>query len=498
MTGLFSAAPRRQTLRDYQLAARDRLRELVAAKILRVLLVAPTGSGKTTIAAEIIHGAVSRAGSVLFLAHRKELIDQCSARLDGVGVDHGVIQAQHRRVAPSCPVQIASIPTLVKRLDRLPRATLVIVDEAHHARAGTYSAILDRYPGVPVIGLTATPWRLDNKGLGELFQETVVASTPRELIAAGHLVPFTGFAYDVPSLGAVKKTGADYNQRGLEMVMGRGALAGNIVEQWLAHCAGKRTVVFAVTVAHSKDLVERFRAAGVRAEHVDGTTPAPLRASTLARLRDGSIDVVSNVNVLTEGWDLPELEVCVLARPTLSVGLYLQMVGRVMRPTATKTLARIHDHAGCILRHGLPDDDRSYDLTGDAKKRADRFKLPPIRTCRECFAVYPAARATCPLCGCGNPAAVRAAVKEIHEATAIPIEQLRNDPFREHNERVEFLDRHLKIAVETKRKPSWAAYRFKDRFGEWPPSAWWAQNKRPLSAERLREIDERLRARGLT
>src|SRR4051812_17763633 len=201
MTGLFRPAP--QILRDYQSVALDAIRAKLRSAVRSVLLVAPTGSGKTTIAAEMIRGAVARQGAVLFLAHRKELIDQCSARLDGVGVEHGVIMAGHRRVAPGCPVQVASIPTLVKRLDRLPRATLIVVDEAHHARAGTYGSVLGSYPGVPVIGLTATPWRLDNRGLGELFEDLVVASTPRELIAAGHLVPFTGFAYDIPDLKGI-------------------------------------------------------------------------------------------------------------------------------------------------------------------------------------------------------------------------------------------------------------------------------------------------------
>jgi DNA repair protein RadD len=271
------AKPAPQVLRDYQLRALADLRARVGSGRRRVLLVAPTGSGKTTIAAEMIRGAIGRDGAVLFLAHRKELIDQCSQRLDGVGVDHGVVMAQHRRSAPWCPVQVASIPTLAKRLDRLPRATLVIVDEAHHARAGTYSAVLQHYPSAPVIGLTATPWRLDNKGLGELFEDTVVASTPRELISQGHLVPFTGFAYDVPKLDQVKKVGADYNQHGLELVMAGSKLAGNIVEQWHIHCAGKRTVVFAVTVKHSQDLVQRFREAGVDAEHLDGTTPTSER-----------------------------------------------------------------------------------------------------------------------------------------------------------------------------------------------------------------------------
>ena len=320
------AAP--QVLRPFQAAALDRVRELLRAGIRRVLLVSPTGSGKTTIAAAVIDGARAKQGAVLFLAHRRELIDQCSARLDGAGVEHGVIQAGHPRALPALPVQVASVQTLARRGLR-PRATLIIVDEAHHARANTDEEIFSSYgPDIPILGLSATPWRLDGRGLGEMFKEVVVAARVRELIAQGYLVSYTGFAYDTPDLRQVKKTGSDYNERALELVMEGSKLAGNIIEQWLKHAAGKRTVVFAVSIAHSQHLVERFRAAGVAAEHVDGTMQARDRAAILGRLASGETTVVSNVNVLTEGWDLPQLEVCILARPTLSVGLYLQMVGR--------------------------------------------------------------------------------------------------------------------------------------------------------------------------
>jgi DNA repair protein RadD len=485
VTGLFRPTP--QVLRDYQSVALDAIRAKLRAGARSILLVAPTGSGKTTIAAEMIRGAVARQGAVLFLAHRKELIDQCSARLDGVGVEHGIIQAGHRRVAPSCPVQVASVPTLVKRLDRLPRATLIIVDEAHHARAGTYGAVLGGYPGVPIVGLSATPWRLDNRGLGELFEALVVASTPRELIAAGHLVPFTGFAYDVPDLGKVKKVGADYNQAGLELVMGRAQLAGNIVEQWLLHCAGKRTVCFCVTVQHSKDLTKRFTDAGVKAEHLDGATPLLQREGILARLASGATQVVCNCNVLSEGFDCPQIEAVVLARPTLSVGMYLQFVGRGMRPAPGKSVLRIHDHAGLILRHGLPDQDRDYTLSRDPKKKSDRLVLPPVKTCKQCFAIYPAAARACPACGYENETQGRQ-IQEIEQAEAIPLEDLQH---RINDERSEFLETQMRIAQATGKKPGWAAWRYKERFGNWPEARFWSRIHK-MDPERVAELSARL------
>jgi DNA repair protein RadD len=190
--------------------------------------------------------------------------------------------------------------------------------------------------------------------------------------------------------------------------------------------------------------------------------------------------------VLTEGWDLPELEVCVLARPTLSVGLYLQMVGRVMRPVPGKAIARIHDHASCILRHGLPDAERDYSLQTDRAK-SDRLKLPPIKTCKACFAIYSAAARVCPACGYENESAPRQ-IKEVTDgAVAVPLEQLQ----RAQGDRERYLDEQLRAARESGRKPGWAAWRYKERYGEWPPSAWWGRNRMPLSAERIAELNAR-------
>jgi DNA repair protein RadD len=480
-------------LRPYQTTADQAVQASLARGNRRVLLVSPTGSGKTVTAREMIRREVLRGGAVLFLAHRKELIDQCSAHLDRIDVDHGVVMSTHPRCAPWAPVQVASIPTLARRLDRLPRATLVIVDEAHHARADSYGVVLAHYPGVPIIGLTATPWRLDNKGLGELFEDVVVATTPRQLIAEGYLVPYTGFAYDVPKLDGVNKSHGDYQQRGLELVMTQKSIAGNVVEQWCKHCVGdERTAVFAVSVAHSQQLVERFTAAGVAAEHLDGETPRDEREGILARLAAGDTQVVCNVNVLTEGWDLPSLAVAVLARPTLSVGLYLQMVGRVMRPWPGKAMARIHDHAGLILRHGMPDSERDYSLAADPKKRAQG---PGARLCKYCFAWYEGSPQACPSCGHelrsvtggsgSSPTEVTDGVSEI------PLEQMQGI----QDERRRYLAEQTLLAQQTGRKPGWAAYRYKERFGEWPPGEWWGRNRVPLSSDKIAQLNERLAPR---
>lgn len=502
-----------QILRDYQERARQDLRAAVArlrdaGKPQRVLLDLPTGGGKTTVAAALIAGAVERDGDVLFVAHRKELVDQCSARLDGAGIEHGILMANHPRAMPWARVQVASVPTLVRRLDRLPRATLIVVDEAHHARASTYSHILARYPEVPVIGLTATPWRLDNCGLGELFEAIVVAETMRGLVGRGYLVPYTGFAYDIPELANVKKSAGDYKVEDSARVMSTGAICGNVVEQWLAHCGGKRTVVFAVNVSHSMQLVERFKAAGVAAEHVDGTSPKEEREGVLRRLAGGETAVVCNVNVLTEGFDCPAIENIVLARPTLSTVLYLQMVGRGMRVHCfdcgrdsswqravceqcgsgnVKRVCRIHDHAGCIVRHGMPDADRDHSLQADGRKKSPKAETLSLRRCVQCYAIYAGDLAACPQCGTAHVSKPRA-VRQV-DGVGVPLEELA----AEAAERQAYLELQVSIAEATGRKKGWAAGKYKGRYGVWPPGNFWASTRR-LSDIRKQELNERVRA----
>lgn len=446
--------PAAQVLRDYQARAKLEVTEEVAKLVAAgvdpyALLVAPTGAGKTTIAAALISDAVDSGGSVLFIAHRKELIEQCSARLLGAGVRHGIVMAGAGGWRPWLKVQVASIASLSdKRVSRIPRPTLIVIDEAHRARAASYHTALERFPGVPAIGLTATPVRSDNKGLGDLFRSLVIVETIRGLTERGFLVPSTGFAFDVPDLSGVRSTGGDYNDRDLGEVMSKSAIVGNVVDQWREKAGGVRTVLFAVTIEHSKKLVAEFRSAGVYAEHLDGTTPKSERGAILQRLETGETTLVSNVGVLTEGWDSPRVECCILARPTKSLGLYLQMVGRVLRPvcrdckgdtlwnaptcrhcgsTNVKRAARIHDHAGCVLSHGLPDTDRewSLEIRPPKSKRGEQGEnAATVRSCDQCFALYDPRLPACPCCGHVPPVRGRE-VQEIKEGvTAIPLEEL--------------------------------------------------------------------------
>lgn len=395
MVPLAAGVSGRPVLRPYQVDAIERLRKLIRANRKRIVLVMPTGGGKTVCAASMIHSALERNSRSLFLAHRRELIDQTLDKLRSFGVQAGVIMAADKRRDDFLPTQVASVQTLVRRLDRRPPAKLVVVDECHHATSETYKKILDTYADAVVIGLTATPWRSDKVGLGDIYEDSVLACTPGQLMESGALVKYDPFAYDAPDLHQVRITAGDFNQHDLGVACNTKVLVGSAVREYVEHASGRRAILFPVNIAHSMHLVDEFRAAGFSAEHVDCNTASEVRSSAMTRFRSGDLTVLSSVGVLTEGFDAPAAEVCLLLRPTKSLTLYLQMVGRVLRPSPEtgKQRALVHDHAGNILRHGFPDDERDYSLT----VTPDRVRS--LHTCPACNVIFAALKhGRCPHC----------------------------------------------------------------------------------------------------
>ncbi len=409
-------------LRPYQSAAIDAARARIRAGAKRCLIICPTGGGKTVLAAEIIRTACEKGSRSLFLAHRRELIIQTSEKLRRFGVRHGVIMGD-MPMALQHQVQVGSVQTLARRADVLGRVDLLFLDEGHHATtANEYSRLLARWPNAKVVGLTATPWRLDGAGLADVFDAHVVATTPRQLREDGFLVPVGGWEYEAIDTDGARLKGGDFVARDLAASATSRRVVGDIVSEYLLHAAGKRAVLFAISVEQSQLMVQAFLEAGVPAEHVDGSIPTAQRDAVLRRLRSGDTLVVANCNVLTEGFDCPELEVCILARPTLSTSLYLQMVGRVLRTVCfdchepcpaqaevcpscgssnVKRLARIHDHAGCLAAHGHPFADRDFspEVSARAPRKGKKDKDGEARRlrCSSCNSVTSAW--PCDACG---------------------------------------------------------------------------------------------------
>jgi DNA repair protein RadD len=372
--------------RDYQESAIQSARTAMARGVKRVLLNSATGSGKTVIAAGIVQRAVAKGKRVLFLAHRRELIEQCCNKLmDGGVLNFGVIMAGNRMLNAAAPVQVASVQTLIRR--ELPAADLIIIDEAHRANAKSYLSILANYPGAAVLGLSATPERLDGKGLDDIFDELIVVETIPGLIERGYLIKPTCYVGPTGDLSGVKTRRGDYDEGQLAEAMDKPSLTGNIVTNWIRLARGKRTVVFAASVAHAEHLTNEFFKSGVPAATVHAGTPLAEREAIIADWRRGIVQVVANVGIFCEGFDMPELECCILARPTQSVSLYLQCCGRIMRPAPGKAGALVIDHAGCCQSHGQPHIHREWSLEGMAKKRKP---ADTQHVCKACGMAYEA------------------------------------------------------------------------------------------------------------
>ena len=262
----------------------------------------------------------------------------------------------------------------------LPPANLLVIDECHHAPAQTYQKIIAAYPDAMLLGLTATPCRGDGRGLGGIFETHDRMSAGRDLIEHGYLVGTRVYAPVDPDLRGVRTQAGDYVESRLAERMDRAELVGDIVTHWHKYGERRKTVAFAVNVAHSIHIRDEFIKSGVRAEHIDGSTPKPERDASLARLASGEIELVTNCMVLTEGWDMPEVGCCILARPTKKMGLYRQMIGRVLRPADGKPDAIVLDHSGAVFRHGFVEDPVEWTLdpdrraeSPDARQRAARM-----------------------------------------------------------------------------------------------------------------------------
>jgi DNA repair protein RadD len=466
-------------LYPFQQAAVDAIKSKIAEGHRRIILVAPTGSGKTVIASELIRRAVDKFQRALVLAHRREIIQQTSAKLRTNGVRHGIIQAGiDPRLMAS--VQVASVLTLWMRCVRnkiipLPPADLLIVDECHHATAMTWRALIAAYPEAVLIGTTATPCRGDARGLGGIFQ--VMLQTPQvaDLIGQGFLVKSRVYAPVDPDLRGVKTQAGDYVENQLADRMDRDKLVGDIVTHWHKFGERRRTVAFACSVGHSIHICDEFVKAGVRAEHLDGSTQKDERDAILARLKSGQTEVVTNCMVLTEGWDMPEVGCCILARPTKKMGLFRQMIGRVLRPAEGKTDAIVLDHSGAVFHHGLPEDSVEWSLDPDrcaespTHQKRQSTRESKLIECTQCSALRVGGK-PCPNCGFMPKHPAQYVAHREGDLGLVVNGKVRSGPMTTEQQ-LQFHRELRGFAALRGYKDAWAYYKCKEK-GFSPPWAW--------------------------
>jgi superfamily II DNA or RNA helicase len=392
------------TLHPYQLQAVAEIRQAYQARHRSVLFVLPTGGGKTTIFSHITRETAARSNRVGILVHRAELLRQASASLEALDVSHGLIAA-NRSMDLSRPVQVASVQTLARRLHRIPQDffDLLVIDEAHHSNAGTWAKVLNHCTKARVLGVTATPIRCDGRGLGEWYSAMVLGPTAAWLTENG---PEPGRTYLAPArvlappigfdTSGLRRRMGDFDMKQASEMLSAGQAMGSPLAHYRQHLDGRTAIAFCCSVAHAEAVAELFNNHGIAAASIDGTMDSATREQLLADLGTGRLKVLTSCSLIGEGVDVPSVAGCILLRPTQSVSLHLQMIGRCLRPQDGKT-AVILDHVGNTQRLGHHLEEREWTLEGTPKK--DREKAPSVKVCPACFSCMASAKSICPDCG---------------------------------------------------------------------------------------------------
>lgn len=369
-------------LRPYQQTSVQNIRSAMG-KNRRVLFVLPTGGGKTVIFSYITHSATQKGKRVYIAVHRSEIIDQICKALTAFGVAHGRIQPG--RTLTSDPVQVCMIQTLSRRLDMIPHPDLLVFDEAHHALTASYQVVAERFTGAKILGVTATPERLDGRGLGAVFDQMVEGPSTRWLIENNFLADFEYYAPTSKiDLSSVKTQMGDFAIDQLAAAVDKPTITGDAVAHYRKFLSGRPAIAFCVTVEHARHVAATFVMAGIPAEAIDGTMDRAARAACVDGLKTGRIMVMTSCDLVSEGFDVPSVSGAILLRPTKSLGLSLQQVGRALRLKEDGSRAVILDHVGNVNRHGTPKVDRKWSLTSKKRKQ----EASGARQCEACFKVF--------------------------------------------------------------------------------------------------------------
>lgn len=381
-------------LRDYQEDLVNRVKKSYLQGHTAPCIVLPCGGGKSCIVAEIAKRTTYKGNNVLFLIHRKELKEQIEDTFSRWGVDMS-----------RCDIMM--VQTACRRTNKISSPSLIITDENHHCLASSYKKIYSSFPQSKRLGVTATPVRLNGDGLGDVNDELIIGVTAKWLIKNRFLSPYTYYAPSVADLTHLKVSRGEYVTADIEKLLAKNTVFGDVIEHYKKLAYGKQAICYCASVKHSESMAEAFRDAGISAEHIDATSSPGERARIIEDFRNGKIKILCNVDLISEGFDVPDCECSILLRPTKSLTLFIQQSMRCMRYKDGKT-AIIIDHVGNYLTHGLPDDERSWTLAKkDRKIRENKAETEVnAKMCPKCFAVF-SPKTVCPYCGYEIPKQVR-------------------------------------------------------------------------------------------
>jgi len=470
-----------KTLRPYQQRAFDELRKAVADGHKRILLVIPTGGGKSVVFSKVISSANDKGNPVVFLVHKRELVHQASGHLENEQVHHAIIMAgePQNQMASN---QICSKDTLYSRIKngkmKPPRAKLMVIDEAHRTGSSTYNHILDaeEYENTIIIGVTATPTRKTGRGLADQWDKMIVVTTVAELQEMGFLCQTRYMVPAIPDLSGVSSSNGDYVDEQLQKIMDDKTLIGNIVDHWLKYAGWRQTIVFASGVGHSKHLRDHFTMHGVVAAHIDAHTEQGERDQIHDDFAAGKITVLCNVGIYTEGVDMPNVGCIVLAKPTKSIVYHLQAGGRGLRLKEDGSDCLIIDHAGNVLRLGpmemdhewsLEDEKTVYERDGERQASEDEKEHKETEyICGKCGNIF-ISQPTCPTCG--EPIVQTGKKLEVAqgELTLYKPKKAPKQPASKL-EKQRFWSMLLWRAEKKSYQRGWASHKYKEKFGVWP------------------------------
>ncbi|MVB11159.1 putative DNA repair helicase RadD [Caprobacter fermentans] len=432
-------------LRPYQCDLIDATRQAYREGFRAPCIVLPCGGGKSVIVAEMARQTTAKDNRVLFLVHRQELCQQIRDTFHWWGVNMDLCR-------------IGMVQTICRRVSKIHPPALIITDENHHSLARSYQKIYEAFPDARRVGVTATPVRLNGGGLGDVNDKLVIGVSTKWLIENGYLAPYEYYAPTVADLTGLHVQRGEYVTEEVVKKLNQSAIYGDVINYYRQLSDGKQAICYCASIEHSQNMAEQFNAAGITAAHIDGETPKADRERIIASFRDGTISILCNVDLISEGFDVPDCNTAILLRPTKSLTLYIQQSMRCMRYKPGKR-AVIIDHVGNYARFGLPDMDRQWDLTPKKpgkKREISEFK---IRQCPKCFYTHEYAP-ECPHCGFVYPVKART----LDEIKTAHLEQIKGIVLDYTTpEECGTMEELQAYAKKQGYKPGWAWYQAKRR-----------------------------------